>query len=569
MPLSIGPQTRVADQIHSEKHRGKGESFKEATSRIANALRDSEEHYFEFRDILRWMRFLPGGRIQSAMGSTRKVTAMNCFVSGRIEDSYVDGSGSIMARATEAAATMRMGGGIGYDFSTLRPRDSLIRKLQSNSSGPVSFMHIFNAIGRATRSAGNRMGAQMGVLRIDHPDIEEFIHAKQNENQLRGFNISVAVTDEFMQALSSGRAFALRFNGEVYREVDPEELWDALMRSTWEWAEPGVIFIDRVNEYNNLRYCEQIYACNPCGEQCLPPFGACLLGSFNLAKYVDQSDGRYYFQMDELEHDIPIVVRAMDNVIDRTRFPLFEQEKEALGKRRMGLGVTGLANAGEALGHPYGTPGFCVWEAEVLSAIARGCYRAGVAIAREKGPFPEFVGKDYARSRYLANIDPEGELRDLIQKHGIRNSHYTSIAPTGTISLTADNVSSGIENVLAHDVRRLIRYADGEVEETIQDYGVRAFGVRGKTTVDVTLDEHLAVTEAAQRYVDSAVSKTVNVSKSTTWEDFKSVYRRAWERGLKGITTYRAAGKRGGVIRDASEGSSCRIDPATGRRECE
>jgi ribonucleoside-diphosphate reductase alpha chain len=261
----FGPKTEFAKSLHAEKYRGKGEDFRTAMSRIANALSDNEEHYREFREILLDQRFLPGGRIQAAAGSTKNVTPYNCFVSGTIEDSFVDGNGCIMDRAAEAAATMRMGGGIGYDFSTLRPSGDPIRKLQSYSSGPVSFMGIFDAVCKCIASSGHRRGAQMGVLRIDHPDIEEFIHAKQNSANLTGFNISVGVTDEFMECLEKNKPFALKYEGKVYRYVDPQALWDALMRSTWDWAEPGVLFIDRINDMNNLQYCETIAATNPCG----------------------------------------------------------------------------------------------------------------------------------------------------------------------------------------------------------------------------------------------------------------------------------------------------------------
>ena len=712
-----GPQLEFSDTLHAEKYRHGGETFKEAMNRVASALKDNDEHYFKTRDILLGMRFLPGGRIQSAIGSSKRTTPYNCFVSGTIEDSFVDGHGSIMERAKEAATTMRMGGGIGYDFSTLRPRGALIRKLSSKSSGPISFMDIFDAICRCVASSGHRRGAQMGVLRVDHPDIEEFVHAKQNGTRLTGFNISIAVTDGFMQCVESGTPFMLKFAGENYREIDARALWEQIMRSTWDWAEPGVLFIDAINRMNNLYYCEQIAATNPCftgdthvwtaeygpvqfstlaeanpesvlvltqlpdgklvyrkmanirrtatkaklvrikldnggeirctpnhvfymrdgseckakdlqpkdslvsvyrhetnskeysnlkanhkvisvefleevedvfcgtveetnrffiqtgkndgvlvhncGEQPLPPYGACLLGSFNLAKYVDKNDNNA-FRLGMLEEDIPHVVRAMDNVVDRAVYPLYEQEKEARSKRRMGLGVTGLANACEAQGLKYGTPEFISLTEIILRTIKEGCYRASIDLAKEKGSFPKYED-EYLDGQFIRSLSEE--TRAGIKRHGIRNSHLTSIAPTGTISLCADNVSSGIEPVFSHKTERTVIEFEGPRKITVEDYGVKNFGVLGKKAADVSIDEHLAVLVAASKHVDSSVSKTCNVPASTKWEDFKNLYFQAWKNGCKGCTTFQMEGKRAPILKDV-EPSSCAFDPATGRRDC-
>nr|QIG67173.1 ribonucleoside-diphosphate reductase protein [Rhizobium phage RHph_TM26] len=575
----MGPQTRVGEYFHAMKYRSDGETFRESNNRVAAALKDSDEHYHAFREITGDMRFMPGGRIQGAMGAARATTPYNCYVSGRIEDSFVHGDGNIMQRATEAAATMRMGGGIGYDFSTLRPRGSLIRKLQSHATGPISFMEIFDAICGCVSSSGHRRGAQMGVLRVDHPDIEEFLHAKQNTSALTNFNISIAITDEFMHAVRARETFHLRWGGEVYKEVDAANLWEAIMRSTWDWAEPGVLFIDRINELNNLRYCEEIAATNPCGEQPLPPHGACLLGSFNLAKYVKRSmDGRlaiagtWVFDYDQLIADIPHVVRAMDNVVDRARYPLPEQEAEAKNKRRMGLGVTGLANAGEALGYPYGSPDFLDWMENVLHTIAVECYRASAMLAKEKGAFP-LCDERLGDAPFIKKLPQD--VRDLIEEYGLRNSHLTSIAPTGTISLTADNVSSGCEPVFDYVTSRPVNTPAGQELVEIEDYGLAVFGVRGKRASEVTAQEHIAVLTRAQRWVDSAVSKTCNMDSSMSWEDFKALYMTAWEGGAKGCTTFNIDGKRmalltGKKIEDMDErqGQTCEIDPVTGRRDC-
>ncbi len=608
----MGPSLPFSEKLHAEKYRGRDESFKEAMNRIAGALEDNDAHFRAFREILLDMRFMPGGRIQASIGSTKHTTAYNCFVSGAIEDSFVDGHGSIMAIATEAAATMRMGGGIGYNFGTLRPRGATIAKLASSSSGPISFMEIYDAICRCVSSSGHRRGAQMAVFPIDHPDIEEYVHCKQPPREafpimdrlaeceqgsaewiawyavlqkmykLTGFNISIAVTDEFMSCLKTGQGFPLRFNGQTYRTVDPQALWDLIMRSTWDWAEPGVIFIDEIQRKNNLWYCERIIATNPCGEQPLPPYGACLLGSFNLVKYVrrgqdavrmtDQPyEGQYYFDWDQLKVDIPHVVRAMDNVIDKTTYPLFEQEKEAKSKRRMGLGVTGLANAFEAMGLPYGSIAFVRFEGKVLEFIANECYRASALLAQEKGRFPLYDDR-YLSSQYLnAVIHPE--VRDLIKRYGIRNSHLISVAPTGTISMCADNVSSGIEPVFAYRQRRKVNMPGGTIETDFDDYGYRVFGTKGRRSTEVSVGEHLDVLAMATHYVDSSVSKTCNVPVSTPWADFKKLYVMAWELNCKGLTTYQMGGKRAGIIKSVDEDSqqpvACKIDPTTGRRECE
>ncbi len=605
-----GPQVPYSQELHAQKYRGSGESFREAMNRIAAALKDDDQHFADFRDALLGMRFLPAGRIQSAMGSTRQVTPYNCYVSGTINDSFVDGEGSIMTRAAEAAATMRMGGGIGYDFSTLRPRGDLIRKLQSHSSGPISFMHIFDAICKCVASSGHRRGAQMGVMRVDHPDIEEFIHAKQPGKdvqplwdlvaelpegaqkqqlimslqqtlKLTGFNVSVAITDKFMECVASGEPFPLTFEGRTYREVDARALWDAIMRGTWDWAEPGVLFIDAINRMNNLWYCETIAATNPCGEQPLPPYGACLLGSFNLVKYIFKDGaGRYAFDWDQYREDIPQVVRAMDNVVDRAIYPLPQQKQEAKDKRRMGLGITGLANAAEALGHEYGSPAFLAFEAEVLDTLRDESYLASAHIAKVKGSFPKFDKDKYLQGQFIKTL--REDVRDAIAKYGIRNSHLTSIAPTGTISLCADNVSSGIEPVFAYSFDRTVIEFSGPRVETVEDYGARVFGVRGKACSRVTVQEHVAALTVAAQRVDSAVSKTCNVPSDISWEDFKNVYVSAWEGGAKGCTTFRLGGKRSGILVVKDDGgepeadapaeepaSQCRIDPATGRRECE
>jgi ribonucleoside-diphosphate reductase alpha chain len=427
----------------------------------------------------------------------------------------------------------------------------------------------------------------MGVLRVDHPDIEEFISAKNNSTELTQFNISVGVTDVFMQAVKNDTDFDLVFEGQVYKTVSATALWDQILRCTWDWAEPGILFIDTINRKNPLFYCETIAATNPCGEQPLPPNGACLLGSFNLVKYIKQVEGSsdYTFDYPALGEDIPHVVRAMDNVVDRATYPLPAQEKEAKDKRRMGLGVTGVANAIEALGYPFGSEGFMEEFELIMEIIRDGCYRASVALAFEKGTFPLYDPL-YLESGFAKTL-PE-EIRDLIKTHGIRNSHLLSVAPTGTISLSADNVSSGIEPVFSHFYDRTIQTFDGPRIERVEDYGYRDFGVKGKTADELSVFDHVAVLNLASKYVDSACSKTCNVGDDVTWEEFKAVYMAAYDGGSSGCTTFRASGKRYGILNaatseevveepvsdpdttvDEKEGGACYFDPGTGLRSCE
>lgn len=559
-----GPKLVISQQLHAQKYRGEGESFYEAQNRFASTLTETVEHFFALRNILLPMRFMGGGRTQAAIGAPREVTAFNCFVSGEIQDSF----DSIMDKALEAGKTMRLGGGIGYDFSTLRPRGELIVSLDSKSSGPISFMQIYAAVCQTISSAGHRRGAQMGVMRVDHPDIEEFIKVKQNETELRAFNLSVGVTDKFMEAVISDSMFPLEFNGRVYKTIRAKYLWEEIMRGTWDWAEPGVIFLDRINEFNNLWYCETITATNPCGEQPLPPHGACLLGSFNLVKYIRRDKNRLYFDFDLLVDDIPHVVRAMDNIHDNTVFPLEEQAEESRNKRRMGLGLTGVANAGEILGFPYGSPEFLDWYEEVLTTYRDCIYSASVSLAREKGAFPAFDADKYCESKFVKTLPQE--LQDSIRKYGIRNSHLLSLAPTGTISLCADNISGGIEPVFSYSFDRTIQTFDGPTIERIEDYAYREYGVEGKKANDCTAKEHLDVLAMSTQYVDSAVSKTINVSPDMPWEDFKNIYVEAWERGCKGCTTFNSGGKRFGILNEAEEvpPEACYIDGKTGQKEC-
>lgn len=598
-----GPISEASDMVHAEKYRGKNENFRESMNRGAAALQDSHEHYIAFRSALLEQAFMPPGRVQAGAGSLKTVTLFNCFVMGTIHDSFVDGPSaeelaalaqgthaprSIMHTAIDAATTMRQGGGVGYDISTLRPMGDTIHGVQSTTDGPLAFAPIYDAICKATASAGNRRGAQMLVMRCDHPDIEAFIRAKQvldnsvpwEYRPLRGFNMSVAVTDELIDCVKNDKPFKLRFQGKTYREVDAQALWDMIMRGTYDWAEPGVLFIDTINRMNNLYYCETIAATNPCGEQPLPPYGACLLGSFNLVKFLirNTTTGFFEFDYDKLEKMIPHVVRAMDNVIDRSRYPLIQQKMEAQNKRRIGLGVTGLANAIEAMGHGYGTEEFCRIQDKIMAFIENKCYQASAHLAKEKGSFPLYDAKMYLKGEHIKQLWPE--TQEIIKRNGMRNSHVTSIAPTGTISFCADNVSSGIEPVIAYKQARRIIMPDGPVTLEVGDYGDVHLGVRGRTVMnnEITAEEHIRVLATAQKNVDSACSKTVNVPANFGYDNFKNLYIDAWEAGCKGLTTYRPADKYDEPIKGiddkalneadqqaANEDGECRWDPLIGK----
>jgi len=551
-----GPITAASQAVFQFKYAQKGESWRDVCNRVSSSISDNDFHYRTFRQILLEGRFSPAGRILSGLGTTKRVTPYNCFVSGPIEDS-LNGPGSIMDRLQQAAETLRRGGGIGYDFSTIRPRGDRVRSLDSRASGPVSYMSVFDAMAATISSTGERRGAQMGILRVDHPDIEEFIHAKQNKDKLNTFNLSIAVSDEFMHAVREGGDFALRFDGREYRRVDAKVLWETIMRSTWDWGEPGVVFIDRINEWNNLQYCEVISATNPCSEQPLPPFGACLLGSFNLTKYLEPGGpgNRWKLNLQALAEDVGPVVRAVDNVVDVAAYPLPEQRQSAIAARRMGLGVMGVANAIEACGVPYGTADYIGMMEDVLCTIKNEAYLVSANLAKEKGAFPRYSAEHFVGAPYVQGL--RRDVQEVIRANGVRNSHLTSIAPTGTISFCLDNISSGIEPVFSVTGRRLVQMPSGPTTFDTEDYGSKYLGVVPRTAMEVTAGEHVAVLAAAQKHVDSAVSKTCNVPSSMAWGDFQQLYSTAWEAGCKGCATFQDGGKRIGLLEKAETVMDC------------
>jgi ribonucleoside-diphosphate reductase alpha chain len=554
----------IAENIWDMKYRLKradgtavDKSVEDTWRRIARALAENEAEPANWEDrfysALEDFKFLPAGRITAGAGTARSVTLFNCFVMGTIPDSM----GGIFEMLKEAALTMQQGGGIGYDFSTIRPNGSDVKGVAADASGPLSFMDVWDAMCRTIMSAGSRRGAMMATMRCDHPDIEDFITAKSDPARLRNFNLSVLVTDPFMDAVDADASWDLVFEGTVFHTIKARDLWNKIMRATYDYAEPGVIFIDRINAMNNLAYCEEISATNPCGEQPLPPYGACLLGSINLARLVDNPfEKNARLDEDGLAALVKTAVRMMDNVVDISRFPLEAQAREAESKRRIGLGVTGLADALLMLGLRYGSQEAARQTTRWLHALSRAAYLASVDLAVEKGAFPLFDAKAYLASGAMVKMDDD--VRDAIAKHGIRNALLTSIAPTGTISLYAGNVSSGIEPVFAYGYTRKVLQKDGtRSEEEVVDYAVQMWRDRygDKELPDYFVNaqtlaplDHVRMQAAAQEWVDSSISKTINCPEDISFEAFKDVYLEAWNSGCKGCTTYRPNDVTGSVL---------------------
>ncbi len=556
--------TPIAEQIWDMKYRLKEAdgtpidgSVEDSWHRIARALAVVEKNPAEwepkFYKALEGFKFLPAGRITAGAGTGRNVTLFNCFVMGTIPDSM----GGIFDALKEAALTMQQGGGIGYDFSTIRPRGAEVKGVAADASGPLSFMDVWDAMCRTIMSAGSRRGAMMATMRCDHPDVEQFIEAKKDPARLRMFNLSVLITDPFMDAVKADGPWELTFDGKVYKTVQARDLWNRIMRNTYDFAEPGVIFIDRINKMNNLGYAETIAATNPCGEQPLPPYGACLLGSINLPTLVTGAfTDKAELDLAALDDLVRTAVRMMDNTVDASRFPLDQQAQEAAAKRRIGLGVTGLADALLMLGLRYGSDEGAAQTDAWMHAIARSSYLASVDLAREKGAFPLFDAKGFLASGNMARMD--ADVRDAVAKHGIRNALLTSVAPTGTISLYAGNVSSGIEPVFAYAYTRKVLQKDGSrTEEEVVDYAVRLwrelkgdaplpdYFVNAQTLPPL---DHVKMQAAAQKWIDSSISKTINCPEDISFDDFKEVYMAAWDQGCKGCTTYRPNAVTGSVL---------------------
>jgi ribonucleoside-diphosphate reductase alpha chain len=546
----------IAQQIWDMKYRFKApdgtaldESIEDSWQRVAEALAAAEQDpaawAAPFREALEDFRFLPAGRILAGAGTGRDVTLFNCFVMGEIPDDMT----GIFEHLKEAALTLQRGGGIGYDFSTLRPRGAPVHGVGADASGPLSFMDVWDAMCRTIMSAGYRRGAMMGTLRCDHPDIQDFVRAKAEPGRLRMFNLSVLVTDGFMTAVREDADWPLVFGGKTFSTLRARDLWNEIMRATYDYAEPGVIFIDRINHFNNLRYIEEIYSTNPCGEQPLPPYGACLLGSINLARLVREPfTKKARLDVKEMERLIPTALRMLDDAIDVSRFPLEQQCEEAVNKRRVGLGVTGLGDALIMCRAPYGGAQAVKLTETWMAAFRNAAYRASIDLAREKGPFPLFDRDKYLAGATIATLP--ADIRDAIAEHGIRNALVTSIAPTGTISLLADNVSSGIEPVFSYRFTRALLMPDGSHRDReVVDYAAAAWWAEHGEEAELpdyfvdsrTLapEAHIVMQAAVQKYIDSSISKTVNLPNDIPFEDFKDVYLKAYDLGCKGCTTYR------------------------------
>lgn len=585
-PLAVQP---ISSDVLREKYLKPGETDVEHLfARVARALAsveaEQERAPWEARFLANLRAGAIGaGRIMSAAGTDLQATLINCFVQpvgDCIQGQDAGGYAGIYEALREAAETMRRGGGVGYDFSRIRPRGAEVRTTASTASGPCSYIDVFDRSCATVESAGARRGAQMGVLRIDHPDVLDFITAKRTPGRWNNFNVSVAVTDKFMRALAAGedwplvhgakpgaeliaRGAALDGDGRwVYRSLPARELWDLVMRSTYDFAEPGILFTDTINSDNNLRYCEHIEATNPCGEQPLPPYGCCDLGPVVLTRFVAHPfgfGGAAQFDFTRFAESVAVQVRALDNVLDLTFWPLPQQRAEAMAKRRIGVGFTGLGDTLAMLCLRYDQPEGRDMAVRIARCLRDAAYAASVALAREKGPFPLFDAERYlAPGTFASRLDPA--LQDEIRSHGIRNSHLVSIAPTGTVSLAfADNASNGIEPAFSWTYRRKKREADGSLSEyDVEDHAWRLYRFLGGDTgqlppyfvsaQSMPAAGHLAMMEAVQPFVDTAISKTVNVPADYPYEDFKGLYVQAWAARLKGLATYRPNSILGSVL---------------------
>ncbi|WP_020202919.1 adenosylcobalamin-dependent ribonucleoside-diphosphate reductase, partial [Cupriavidus sp. WS] len=578
------PPQDISTEVLLEKYaKGEEASVADVRLRVARALAEAEAptEREQWAGRFLWAQeqgFVPAGRIASAAGTRIEATLINCFVQP-VGDSVSDARGgkpSIYTAVAQAAETMRRGGGVGYDFSAIRPAGALVRGTHSRASGPVSFMKVFDASCATVESAGSRRGAQMGVLRCDHPDIETFIHAK-DRGDLTNFNISIGVSDDFMRAVEADGEVELIHEAEpaaeaiaagayrrgdgqwVYRRVPARQLWDQVMQATYDHAEPGILFLSHINDDNNLYYCERIEATNPCAEQPLPAYGCCCLGSIDLTRFVRQpfaADSRFDF--DAFAEVVRLAVRMLDNVLDVTFWPLPEQQAEAQAKRRVGLGFLGLGSALVMLGIRYDAEAGRALAARVAEVLRDTAYQASAALAREKGAFPQFKADEYLASGFARRLPPA--LRETIARDGIRNSHLLSVAPTGTITLAfADNASNGIEPAFSWTYNRRKRMPDDTYQVfEVADHAWRLYRHLGGdmarlpdsfvTALQMSALDHMKMLEAVQPYIDTSISKTVNVPEDYPYEAFRNLYLDAWRAGLKGLATYRPNSVLGAVL---------------------
>jgi ribonucleoside-diphosphate reductase alpha chain len=524
----------------------------------AEAKTKRETWQKQFYSILENFQFIPGGRILAGAGTQHDVTLFNCFVMPILDDSLP----SIFDALKEGALTLQQGGGVGYDFSVLRPKGWPAITTGSVASGPVSFMRIWNVMCGTMLSTGARRGAMMGVLRCDHPDIEEFITAKRDPNELRHFNVSVVVSDAFMQAVENNSEWALVFQKNVVRNINARKLWEKIIKSAYDYAEPGVLFEDTINRKNNLWYREWISATNPCGEIPLPHYGACNLGSMNLTKFIlNPFNDKARIDWEKLKKSTAIATRFLDNIIDVSKYPLSMQQKEAHDTRRIGLGFTGLADALLMLGKQYGSQESLQLASEIMRCIAETTWKVSIELAKERGAFPLFQKEKYMDGEFVKRLPSLIQMD--IEKHGIRHSHHNTIAPTGTISLLANNVSHGIEPIFSAKYQRSVRTVDDKLQcFTIKDFAMHqweqskhhsSFPPSWVDSQMLTPMDHLQMQAAVQPYIDNAISKTINIPENYPFEKLQEVYTKAFEFGLKGCTIYRPNAITGSVLSIADE----------------
>jgi len=581
--INLMEQQLVAEVWASKYRYGDELNPMESFLRVANAIyaKDTDEHGQQAYDAMVAGLFMPGGRIIAGAGTGNRVTLMNCYVNRRLDDSLDD----IMRGVSDAALTQQQGGGIGTDFSTLRPAGAILQRTGAVASGPLPFMDMWHSMCSTIMSAGSRRGAMMGTLCDTHPDLPEFIKAKQIKGRMTNFNVSVLVSDALMAAVDEDEDWMLYFNVPplkrvpeyeamdfyddndekqyVYNVLKAQDLWAMITRNTYEWSEPGIIFIDRINDLNNLRYCEEIHCTNPCGEQPLPPNGTCNLGAVNLARIVSRPfEAGAAVNWDLLTDVVRIGMRFLDNVIDVTQYPLLAQEAEEKGKRRTGLGISGLADCLAQLGLRYGSAAAVTMSERIMQHICLAAYDTSMNLAKERGAFPLLQREGYLNDTF-AGINLSTEYQERIRDYGIRNGVLLTIAPTGTTSILYGNISSGIEPVFAHTSIRKVRQADNTFKEyTNHSYNSLVYKlVTGSDQLpaymveanDLSIEDHVITQAAVQRWVDASVSKTINVAEDTTYDSFKSVYDLAYALGCKGCTTYRPSEVRGSILSRAPE----------------
>lgn len=539
------------------KNKMREANVEETWLRVATAIAKAESSnpsfwQKEFYSILENFQFLPGGRILAGAGTKHAVTLFNCFVMP-VSDSLK----SIFHSLQEAALTLQEGGGVGYDFSSLRPAGFLIKKIGSAASGPVSFMRIWNAMCATMQSTGARRGAMMGILRCDHPDIERFIQAKRDPLELRHFNVSILVTDKFMQAVKENREWDLIFQKQCIKRVNARDLWQTIIKSAYDYAEPGVIFEDTINRLNTLWYKEKITATNPCGEIPLPPYGACNLGSINLTQFVtDPFTEKATLNWHKLEKVTALATRFLDNVIDVSRFPLKAQKLQALNTRRIGLGITGLADMFVMLNIRYGSAESIEFAAKLMKNIAEVTWFASIELAKERGSFPYFEKENYLNGEFVKELP--FAIQNAIAKQGVRNSHHNTIAPAGTISLFANNISNGIEPIFSENYERTVRTIDGELKKFIvKNYALHCWQSENRKTslppawIDahaLSPEKHLNMQAAMQTYIDNAISKTINIPENFPFDQLTEVYTKAFQMNLKGCTVFRPNAVTGSIL---------------------